>query len=110
DRFPLDDRLPLIRPVEKILSLRSESDEAFAPLFAQLTRIAEPSRPAGSDPADVSLAVYSPLKPRSPEGSALIFVEDSGTGQKPLTAPVIPENHPLMENLNWQGLLVRGTF
>lgn len=110
DRFPLDDRLPLIRPVEKILSLQSETDEAFGPLFTQLTRIAEPSRPAGSHPADVSLAIYRPLRPGTPDRPALVFVEDSGTGQKPLTAPVIPENHPLMENLNWQGLVVQNTF
>lgn len=110
DRFPLDDRLPVIRPVEKILHLKTEPTESFLPLFSRLARLAEPARPAEAGPADVFLSVYSPLRPRTPDGPALIFVEDAGGGHKPLTAPVVPENHPLMENLNWQGLRVRDTL
>ena len=56
------------------------------------------------------MGVYSPLTPQTQKGAALIFVEDSAKEQKPLSGLIIAENHPLMENLNWQGLVARDTF
>lgn len=110
DRFTLDNRLPLLQPVPKSLTVHAAESAEFRPLFEQLLRIAEPASPGLAGAADVSLGIYSPLTPQAQKGAALIFVEDSAKEQKPLSGLIIAENHPLMENLNWQGLMVRDTF
>jgi len=110
DRFALDNRLPLLQPVPKSLTVHAAESAEFRPLFEQLLRIAEPASPGLAGAADVSLGIYSPLTPQAQKGAALIFVEDSAKEQKPLSGLIIAENHPLMENLNWQGLMVRDTF
>jgi len=110
DRFILDNRLPLIQPEPKSLTMHAAASEEFRPLFDQLVRIAEPASPGAAEGSDVSLDVYSPLAPQVQKNAALIFVEDSAREQKPLAGLIIAENHPLMENLNWQGLIARDTF
>ena len=110
DRFALDNRLPLLQPVPKSLTIHAADREGFRPLFEQLVRIAEPASPGLAGASDVSLEVYSPLTPQAHKGAALIFVEDSAKEQKPLSGLIIAENHPLMDNLNWQGLIARDTF
>ncbi|HRJ72513.1 MAG TPA: BatA domain-containing protein [Terrimicrobiaceae bacterium] len=110
DRFALDNRLPLLRPHGKILKVRAAGGEKFARLFEQLLRIAEPAELSGANAADVLLAVSNPLSPQAFAGSAMIFAEDSGAPLKPLTGPIVAENHPLMESLNWQGLIARESF
>jgi len=110
DRFVLDNRLPLIQPVAKSLRVHTAAAEEFRSLLGPLLRIAEPFSPGTVESSDVSLDVYHPLTPQVQMGSALIFVEDSAKEQKPLNGLIIAENHPLMENLNWQGLIARDTF
>ncbi len=110
DRFTLDNRLPLLQPVPKSLTVHAAESAEFRPLFEQLLRIAEPASRGLAGASDVSLGVYSPLTPQTQKGAALIFVEDSAKEQKPLSGLIIAENHPLMENLNWQGLVARDTF
>ncbi len=110
DRFAMDNRLPLIRPRGKVLNVRAAGGEKFARLFEQLLRIAEPAVLSGANAADVLLTAYNPLTPQTFAGSAMIFAEDSGAPLKPLTGLIVAENHPLMENLNWQGLIARETF
>ncbi len=110
DRFALDNRLPLLQPVPKGLTIHAANSEEFRPLFEQLLRIAEPASPGAAGVSDVSLEVYRPLAPQVQKDTALIFVEDLAKEQKPLSGLIIAENHPLMENLNWQGLMARDTF
>ena len=109
DRFSFDNRLPILNPKPKTLDLRVAASQTFQPIFEPITRLAEPSTPATTD-ADVALAVYSPLSPGMPSGAAIVFVEDAGKGGKPLPGLMITENHPLMENLNWQGLIANDTL
>ncbi len=108
DRFGFDDRIPLVVPKPKALSVRVRASEAFRPLFEQISRLAEPSD--FSPAADVALEVYNPLAPKMPAGAAVVFVEDAGKSGKPLAGLLVAENHALMENLNWQGLVARDTF
>lgn len=108
DRFTMDDRLPLMRPQEKRLNVKAESSEKHRSLFEQLVRIAEPVTAKGT--ADVTLAVYDPIISTMPAHAAMVFVSDSAKGQKTLTDAIVPENHPLMEDLNWQGLVARDTL
>jgi hypothetical protein len=109
DSFPFDDRLPILKPSPKTLSVTRAGSERFQALFEQIGRLAEPSAATASDP-DVTLAVYSPLTPALPRGAAAVFVEDVGQAGKLLTGLVVAETHPLMENLTWQGLIARDTL
>ncbi len=108
DRFAFDDRMPILSAKPKALVVQVRASEAFRELFAQLQRLAAPV--ATSPVPDVALDIYNPLAPQMPAGAAVIFVEDAGTSAKPLSGLVVGENHPLMENLNWQGLVARDTF
>ncbi len=110
DAFVFDNRLPIIRPSPKVLSIFPAPTETFRHLFEQLVRIAEPAYASTPQAADVSLFVANPMAPAPHRGSALLFVEDAGAPAKPLSGLLVAENQPLMENLNWQGLIARETF
>lgn len=110
DAFTFDNRLPIIRPSPKVLSIYPAASENFAKLFEQLVRIAEPAYASPAGKADVSLFVANPMAPTPYKGAAVLFVEDSGAAPKPLSGPIVGENHPLTESLNWQGLIARDTF
>lgn len=108
DRFPLDNKLPLVKPVAKVLTIRPEDSENFRAVFEQLARIAEPSATT-PDAADVSLVVSNAAGPGDPAGAALIFTEDTGGQKSSLAGLLVADNHPLMANLNWRGLIARDT-
>jgi hypothetical protein len=65
---------------------------------------------AAQGASDITLEVFNPLNPTAVSGTAVIFAEDSGKPGKLLAGLIISENHPLMKNLNWQGLMLRDTF
>lgn len=109
DALAIDNLLPIVKPHPKILNLSlSTSDENT--LGQRISRLAEPVTRDPSQPADVTIATYDPLSPSLPAGNAIIFVQDPSSQQKPLTAPLVTENTPLMADLNWQGLRVRNTL
>lgn len=110
DAFTFDNRLPIIRPSPKVLSVAVATSEPFRELAGQLIHVAEPAYVAGATSADASLFTANPLSPREYQGPAILFVEDSGAVSKPLSGLIVAENHPLMANLNWQGLVSRETF
>jgi hypothetical protein len=108
DRFVFDDRVPILRPQPKALAVGVAPTETFREVFDPIARLAESGTSSGAP--DVSLAVYSPLAPALPNGAAVVFVEDVGKSNKPLSGLVVAEAHPYLENLNWQGLLARDTL
>lgn len=111
DAFPADDRLPMVRPAPKRLSLRVqpslEEDEFLARLiatFPAVDRVAEPGE------ADLAAVDYSPLEPSLPEQAAIVFVRDPRKDIRFSPKQIIAENHPLTDGLNWQGLIARETL
>jgi len=108
DRFTLDNRLPIIKPQPKVLTIRPQDSENFRAVLEQLARIAEPSATT-PDRADVSLAVLNTAAPADISGAAMVFTEDSGDQKKSLSGLLVADNHPLMESLNWRGLIARDT-
>jgi hypothetical protein len=74
----------------------------------RILRIAEPTT---QGPPDLTLATYDPLSPVLPEGPAMLFLQDpAGKTLKPLPGMAVSENHPLMTDLDWRGLIVRDSF
>lgn len=112
DRFAADDRLPLVRPAPKILAValpsgESPSARAYRELFS-----AFPHTRAAETPAGTALTVvgYDPLAPALPSGAACVFASDPQPGASYLAGLILAEPGPLMDGLNWQGLLVRDTL
>ena len=106
DDFPLDDRLPIVRPQSKPLAVALQPG---TPLDAFLTRLAASIPDAAPVPAiraDVRLAVNDPAVP----GPALIFSTQDAPATDFLTGNIVAENHPLTADLAWNGLLVRDTL
>jgi hypothetical protein len=110
DQFGFDDRVPLIKPHLKPLAIRAADNEEFRALFDRILRVAEPVENAAGGTPDVSLEVSNPLSPSAVSRPAIIFAEDSGKPGKLLSGPIVSENHSLMKDLNWQGLVARDTF
>lgn len=111
DRFPLDDTLPLVAPKPKSLALFTATSPAFTDLTTKLLRAltaAVSTNDAAS--ADLSITSYDPLDPVLPHGNSIIFVEDSTRSGAYLKGGIVAEHHPLLDNLNWQSLLVRETI
>ncbi len=111
DRFTLDDTLPLVAPKPKSLALFTATSPAFTDLTEKLLRALDSAVPTGdAATADLSITSYAPLDPVLPPGNSIVFVEDSTRAGAYLKGGILAEPHPLLENLNWQSLLVRETI
>lgn len=111
DEFTLDDVLPMVAPQLKTLKLARATSAGFAPLTGKLVQAIDGAETTGNtDEADLTLASYNPLDPAIPAGNALVFLEDETRTGAWLKGGIIAEPHPLMDGLNWQGLLVRETI
>ncbi|MEZ5304189.1 MAG: hypothetical protein R3F11_26635, partial [Verrucomicrobiales bacterium] len=97
------------RPAPKALLVHHEAGTKFDPIFKQITGsydavswVAEPER------ADIQIVAYNPLNPALPEGDAVVFAEDPKAGGAGyFDGNLVEEALPLMEGLNWQGLIAR---
>jgi hypothetical protein len=111
DRFTTDDVLPLVAPRPKTLALFTATSPAYAELGKKLLRAlpgAEPTTDASS--ADLAITSYDPLDPAPATGNAVVFVEDTTRAGAYLKGGILAEPDPLMDQLNWQSLLVRETL
>jgi hypothetical protein len=108
DDFPLDDTLHLVRPAPKQLYLSTA--EPLEALGKKILRSIENMQPVGTQTADLSLVSYDPLDPVLPEGNAVIFSNDATQGGQYLAGGIIATQHPLMNGINWQALLIRETI
>jgi hypothetical protein len=111
DRFPHDDVLPMVAPKPKSLALFTATSPAFEDLTQKLLRALDAAVPTSdASTSDLSIASYDPLDPVLPPGNSVIFVEDNTRGGAYLKGGILAEPHPLLDNLNWQSLLVRETI
>jgi len=111
DRFSLDDTLPLVAPKPKELALFTATSPAFTDLTTKLLRALDAAVPTtDAATADLSITSYDPLDPVLPPGNSIIFVEDSTRTGAYLKGGIVAEHHPLLDNLNWQSLLIRETI
>ena len=106
DAFPLDDRLPIIRPRPKTLRIAVPAE---SPFFQRLAASVPASEPVPDDP-DVRLHIDDPLAPAPLPAPAILFVRDPSPAEKFVSGEVIAEDHPLTRDLSWSGLQVRDTF
>jgi len=96
DALTVDDRLPLIAPQPKQLIVHADGD---VPFFDKLlASIPQVTRGA---PADVTLTTGEP------RGPAIRLLHEPAAPTEIPPGALVAENHPLLEGLNWQGLIVR---
>ncbi|MEM7143701.1 MAG: BatA domain-containing protein [Verrucomicrobiota bacterium] len=112
DEFVLDDRLPIIRPSPKTItvSLGKDTDEnnPFAAVLASLDGIN--TTPPANAPPDVLIATYNPLDPAIPNQNAIVSISDRLGKQEASQGQIVAVNDPLVRGLNWQGLIARSSL
>lgn len=108
DAFPLDDRLPMLQPQPKALSVAIEENSAFKEFFEKFVTSIENATRVGSG-ADVEIMSADPKLPCASWPRALVFSRDSQERMQFLPGQIVAENQPLMADLNWQALRCRDT-
>lgn len=120
DRFSLDDRLPLVVPRSRELIVASRvappvadfADRLLASLPAVVpagTTNSGETETAGPETPDLTLATYDPLAPTALPDRGIVLVHQQAVPARFRSGPIVAEHHPLMEDLNWRGLITRVT-
>ncbi len=93
----------------KELRLSWSPDSSLSEFF---TRVADTLVQARVTPneADLTLAEYDPLSPTAIAPRSITFLTDPSPVRANVSGTIFAEPHPLVADLNWQGLLVRDTF
>ncbi|HCN28222.1 MAG TPA: hypothetical protein DIT64_05475 [Verrucomicrobiales bacterium] len=107
DALPLDDELPLVRPAPKTLAVFAPAvglPEAMRHLLESLPHTGRSASPVS---ADLEVAVWREAT-LLPEGRHALVILPPPARDAPFPkGGIVAEPHPLMEGLNWQGLLPR---
>lgn len=110
DHFTRDDTLHVVRPVPKQLLVSRagapEVEDLVAGLISSLDHTA-PSKDGESD--DLVFATYNPLQPAPLPPVAVVFLNQGSVPTRFLNGPLVATNDPLVDNLDWQGLIARST-
>lgn len=111
DALTIDDELPLVRPVPKVLALcpldvraGKTSPSELTDLFSRYAHVRLVSVPGESD---VVAALMTPDFALPEQRHGCFFQARADTAAPYLKGSIVAEAHPLVEGLNWQGLLVR---
>lgn len=110
DAFPLDDQRFLLIPEAKELTISRTGD---ANIEAAVAGIIEslPNTPqsAPGETPDLVFATYNPLSPAPLPPRSITFLNQQQVPQSYFSGPIVKANHPLMKDLDWQGLIAKKT-
>jgi hypothetical protein len=109
DRFALDDRMALVRPAPKLLSVDLLGDDATADLFARLAQtLPSLALVQAGQPADLAFVSSNPQTPFPGNGVSSIVLFNNPTPRGAFAGePFVMEDDPLNQDLNWQGLIIQ---
>lgn len=122
DAFTADDRLPIVRPAPKPLTVQIDGDDEAAKFFRKLAGNVDGVTVAGAEapanaipnslrPVAVRFASVTPEEAAREPRAAVFWPHADQRPQAPLsTEPVAPERDPLVAGLNWQGWFGTGPF
>ena len=112
DAFTLDDRLPIIRPQPKVLSVASQLPAKFNDFQTRFLNFFPDlnAPPTAATLPDLTLSAYDPLLPVLPNTNSVITINESTKSRKFLSGGIVAEPHPLIKDLNWQALQSRETI
>jgi hypothetical protein len=110
DAFPRDDRLHLVRPSPKPLLVARATASAAEPLVTSLLASLEAAVPPPDDKdADLWFATYNPLAPAPVPEQAVVLLHQPQPPRRFLDGPLVASAHPLVAELDWQGLIARSS-
>ena len=109
DRFTVDDRMPIVRPQPKKLTVTLLGGDTTADLFSRLAEtIPALAISAANVPADVAFLTSKPGAPFTGNAISSVLVYDQGKSNAALVGgPFVAEDDPLNLDLNWQGLVIQ---
>ena len=116
DAFTRDDRLFMVTPKPKRVFIGTAVDPSASDMIRTLIDSLENAslvHPLGASeikiPPDLTLATYNPLQPRIPPPVSIVFLNQQFAPKEFFKGPIIAANHPLVKELNWQGLIAKLT-
>jgi len=116
DEFARDDRLYMVTPEPKPVfiatNVANDASEMVRSVIESLdnTPLLQPSAEGGeTPPPDLLIATYNPLQPRPLPSVGIIFLDQQHAPKEFFKGTIVAANHPLVQNLNWQGLIAKST-
>lgn len=110
DRFDQDDLAPIIVPVPKELAIAKVGTPALDDLMTGMIESFENAVPPTDESGvDLVLTTYDPLSPTTPTPVSIVLLAQVTPGRNFFKGPIVAANHPLVQSLNWQGLIARSS-
>lgn len=110
DEFPKDDERFLLIPEPKQITFSrtgaANLESVVADIAASLPNA--PQSEAGTEP-DFVFASYDPLQPNSLPPVSITFLNQQRVPREFFGGPIVNANHPLIDELDWQGLIAKKT-
>jgi len=110
DRFTRDDRLDLVNPSPKALLVSRTGAPRIEPVVAGLIESLEnTSQASGEETPDFWFTSYDPLSPGALPPVSVVLLSQEQVPRRFFPGPIVAANHPLVSELDWQGLIARST-
>lgn len=110
DRFPLDDTLHIVKPTPKPLLVSRAGAPNLEPVVGEIINSLEnASQAAAGETPDLVFASYNPLQPGHLPAVSIVFLNQEQVPKQFFAGPIVAANHPLIDDLDWQGLIARST-
>ncbi len=108
DAFPVDDRIPFVRPVSKKIKVWIAPGSKLLPFIQKFIGSVEGAEVTSSEKeADLKIVVLKNPAAPLPSGDSIIFLGEWSDNPPFLKGAVVEESHSLLSDLNFQGLLVQ---
>jgi len=117
DRFTRDDRLYIVRPEPKQITLAHNvspnANELITAIIGSLENAPLFSTEGNPDDEnarpDLVFSTYNPLDPRPAPPVSIVLLNQQNVPRTFFKGPIVAANHALIESLNWQGLIAKST-
>ena len=116
DGFTRDDRLFMVTPEPKRVFIATTVEPSASDMVRALIDSLENAQllqPSGESelntPSDLLIATYNPLQPRMLPPVSIVVLNQQFAPKEFFKGPIIAANHPLVRDLNWQGLIAKST-
>lgn len=110
DRFTRDDSLHLVKPAPKrLLVSRTGAASAESLIAGLIGSLENTAQAAAGETPDLWFATYNPLAPAELPGVSIVLMSQEQVPRRFFSGPIVAANHPLVADLDWQGLIARST-
>jgi hypothetical protein len=104
DAFAVDNTLPVLIPKPKSLTVAITATGDFADSLAKVVN-SIPNTRIGTLNVEVAMSLYDPAAPVLEKLNSIEFPAPGSSAATPAAGWVLAADHPLMDGLNWSGLL-----